>query len=287
MTTVLIAVCGGTLVVELVRGARRASVGTHARAIGTRARWRLPAPVRLRLARALADSAIEMEPEEVCELALACGIGATALTAAIAPRLVPVVVVGVATAVPVGFRLTRGRARQRFEAALPEVLERIASALRGGVSLGEAIETQAIAGPVAADLRRVRARQALGLGLAEAVSVWPEERPLASVRAAAGAFTVASTMGGRSAAAIDGLAMSLREQRSAAADAHSLSAQARLSALVVGAAPVGFLLLSAIIDPASVDTLVGTGIGRVCLVTGLLLELAGVLWMRRIVGSDA
>jgi len=286
MTAVLTGACGAGLVTWLVRAARRASVGTHVRGIGARSRWRLPARVRVRLERSLADSAIEMTPEEACEIGAAGGIGTTVLATAIVPRLAPVVALVAIAALPVGLRATRGRARLRFEAAVPEVLERIASALRGGVSLSEAIEAQSIAGPVAIDLRRVRARQALGLGLAEAVSVWPEERPVASVRAAAGAFAVAATMGGRSASAIDGLATSLREQRSAIADARALSAQARLSALVVGAAPVGFLLFSAVIDPASVDALVGTGVGRVCLVSGLLLELAGVLWMRRIVGRE-
>ncbi len=279
-------VIGTGLVIVLVRAARRAAVGGHARAIGTRARWRLPAVVRTRLDRALAASAIEIAPEEACELAAAVALGAIVLTLAVSPRLAPVVAVAAAVTLPVGLRLTQGRARARFEAALPEVLERIASALRGGLSLGEAIGAQAIAGPVAFDLRRVKTRQALGLSLVDAVSAWPGERPLPAVRAAAGAFAVAATMGGRSADAIDGLAASLREHRSAAADARALSAQARLSAIVVGAAPVGYLALSAVIDPGSVDVLVGTAVGRVCLVVGLVLELAAVLWMRRIVGSD-
>ncbi len=115
----------------------------------------------------------------------------------------------------------------------------------------------------------------------------PKERPLPSVRAAAAALAVATTMGGRAAGAIDGLATSLREQRGADADARALSAQARMSAVVVGVAPIGYLLFSAVVDPASVEMLVGTSVGRVCLVAGLTLELAGVLWMRRIVGSTA
>ncbi len=280
------AVLGAVSVLALVRAARRAAVGENARSIGTRARWLLPARVRLRLERALADSAIDVTPEEACELAGACTLAATVLTVAVASRLAPVVALAALAALPVGLRLTRGRARARFEAALPEVLERVASALRGGVGLGEAIGAQSVAGPVAFDLRRVQARRDLGLGLAEAVAVWPEERPLPSVRSAAGAFAVAATMGGRSATALDGLATSLREHRSAAAEARALSAQARLSAIVVGAAPVGYLALSAVIDPGSVDVLVGTPVGRACLVAGLALELLGLVWMRRIVGRD-
>ncbi len=92
-------------------------------------------------------------------------------------------------------------------------------------------------------------------------------------------------MGGRAAEAIDGLAASLRHRLDAAAEAHALSAQARLSALVIGAAPLGYLAFSGLVDPRSVTMLVSTGVGRVCLVAGLGLEVLAALWIRRIVRS--
>jgi Flp pilus assembly protein TadB len=69
------------------------------------------------------------------------------------------------------------------------------------------------------------------------------------------------------------------------AEARALSAQARLSALVVGAAPLGYLAFSALVDPAAVTALVDTGVGRVCLLLGLGLEALAGLWIRRILGS--
>ena len=111
------------------------------------------------------------------------------------------------------------------------------------------------------------------------------ERDIGDVRAVAGALAVAETLGGRSAHALDGLAASLRDRIGAAAEARSLSAQARLSAIVVGASPLAYLVFSALVDPGSVGVLVGTGAGRVCLVVGLLLEAVAALWMRRILAS--
>jgi tight adherence protein B len=69
------------------------------------------------------------------------------------------------------------------------------------------------------------------------------------------------------------------------AEARSLSAQARLSAIVVGAAPLGYLAFAALVDPGSVTALVATGVGRVCLVLGLGLEVLAALWIRRILRS--
>jgi len=72
----------------------------------------------------------------------------------------------------------------------------------------------------------------------------------------------------------------------ALAEARALSSQARLSALVVGGAPVAYLIFSAVVDPSSVDVLLATDAGRVCLVLGLGCEALAALWMRRILGRE-
>jgi tight adherence protein B len=122
--------------------------------------------------------------------------------------------------------------------------------------------------------------------MSDALATWPAEADLPEVRAAAGACAVAVSVGGQSAGALDGLARSLRDRLGAVADARALSAQARLSAVVVGAAPLAYLAFTALVDPASVGVLVGTPVGRVCLGLGLGLEALGALWMRRIVDGE-
>jgi tight adherence protein B len=238
------------------------------------------------LERALAEAAVEMDPESACEMVAAAIAGSAMLTYAVAPGLLLLVVPSMLAAGPIALRVARGRARQRFVAALPAGVEHVAAALRGGAGIGEALATVAEAGgPLAPDMARVQARAALGVSVADALAAWPAERPLASVRAVAGSLAVASTTGGRAAAALDGLAASLREQLGAIAEARALSAQARLSAVIVGAAPVGYLLFSAALDPSSVDVLVTTHIGRVCLGAGIVCEVLAALWMRRILSG--
>lgn len=282
MTTVLVAVLGGTFTAVLVRIARRVDGGARARGLGDDRRWRVPGRLRGRLERALADAALEVQPETAVEIA-GVGIGASVLLAlAVAPGLVPVVAVVALVAGPIGLRLARGRAERQFVAALPGGLEQVAASLRGGAAVGESLGVLGACPPLASDVRRVQARAALGVGLADALAVWPQERPLAEVRAVAGALAVAATLGGRAADALDGLAASLRERLGALAEARALSAQARLSAVVVGGAPLAYLAFSAVVDPSSVDLLVGTDIGRVCLLLGLGCEALAALWMRGI-----
>lgn len=290
MLTLAIGIAGPAGVIALATAARRAEATERARALTRSGRWRLPARVRSRVAIALADADVALEPEPAFEL----WAGATALAILLGAAAAPPLAIPFAAVVlmggPLALVLARGRAHRRFAIELPHGLEQIAAHLRGGGTVAQGLTALAgDDGPLAADLRRVVARTELGLGLSEALAAWPVERDLPDVRAAAGALVVAVTMGGRSAAALDGLAASLRDRLGVAAEARSQSAQARMSAVVVGGAPLAFVAFSAMVDPTAVQLLVTTGVGRVCLALGLGFEALAGLWMRRILrtGSPA
>lgn len=284
----MIALVGPLACTGLVAAARRATTADRLRGDGDPAPWRISKRLRPRLARALEDADIEREPEAAIEL---WGIGVLAVvivTLAVSPVMVVVTGPAVIVAGPVGLWLLRARRDQRFAVELPSALEHVAAELRGGGTVISALARLGAApGAVATDLRRVQARTQLGLSLVDSLERWPTEHDAPGVRAAAGAFAVAASLGGSAADAIDGLATSLRHRRDAAAEARALSSQARLSAVVVGAAPVGYLVFSSVVDPASVGVLTGTGVGRVCLVIGVALECVAALWIRRIVGSES
>jgi tight adherence protein B len=187
--------------------------------------------------------------------------------------------------VVVAMRERRGR---QVAEAVPDMLERVASELRSGGTIVTAITAGAATeGPLAADLARVDARVRLGATLSDALRSWSRERIVTGVDASAGALAMCASVGGASADALDGLASSLRDRFAVASEARALSAQARMSAIVVGGAPVAYLAWSAIIDPHSVHVLLGTAVGRVCLAAGFALEVLGASWMRAIVRSGS
>lgn len=286
LTPVAVVVALG-LVRFLLHAARRVEAGEQIRRLAAGPRWRVPPRLRARLERALEAAAIRLEPEAACELWLAAVLAIAIVGAALSPALGLLGAVTALVAGPLTVHLARDRARRRLVAALPTALEQVAAGLRGGASVGEAIGAVADGGgPLSPDLARVRARAALGPGLAGALATWSAERDLVSVGATCGALAVASSVGGPAAGAIDGLASSLRDRLGAVAEARALSAQARVSAIVVGAAPLAYLAFSAIADPKSLGLLVHTGAGRVCLALGIAFEVLGVLLMRRIVRAE-
>ena len=184
--------------------------------------------------------------------------------------------------------LARVRGRRHvaeLTAALPGVLERTAGGLRAGeaplTALAEAAAAPDLPPGLAGDLALVVGR-ASEVGLGPALTAWAEERRLPAVAAVAAALQVTVGAGGPGAGALDGLAAALRDRHDAAAEVAALSAQARLSAVVVGAAPVASLALSLLADRRVAPTLVATAPGRACLATGVALEGLAGWWMRRI-----
>lgn len=180
-------------------------------------------------------------------------------------------------------RLGRRSRRVRGD-ELPVVLERTARSLRAGGTLSGALSdaldhAEPSLQAAVADVRSALAAQD---GFPDAVASWPAAlgRDHEIARATLG---LAADLGGGRARLLDATARLLRAELDARAEVAAAATQARVSAAVLAVAPVAFLALSIGIDPTVVDALVHTAAGRVCLVAGLVLDVAGFAVMLRVV----
>ncbi len=174
---------------------------------------------------------------------------------------------------------------RRRDAQLPDALERLAAAVRGGQAIGPALREVAVTvpDPLGAELRPIAAAIDQGEPVARALAGWAE-RPDAStdVRLVVASLTLGAHAGGEVARAVDRVAATLRERREVQGEVRALATQARTSAGVLAAAPLGFAALVSTIEPGAVAFLVTSPLGLVCLVAGLGLEALGGVWMARI-----
>jgi tight adherence protein B len=287
------AFAAGAAAVWLARAGGRVEVADRVRALGSTRESVVPTPIRDRLDAALRAADVGLDARAAVQVWLLAAAAAGCLAAGLDVAFVPIATMAVLAGGPVALHLARHRGARRTAAELPVVLERIASELRTGGTVADALVSVATraAGPtrlaLADDLERVTRRCALGARLDAALAAWADERPDAGVRSAAGALAVAASTGGRAADALDGLAASLRDRAETAAEARALSAQARLSAIVVGCLPVGYLVGCAVLDPRQVHVLVHTAFGGVCLVIGLVLEALAAIWIRVLLREEA
>ena len=188
--------------------------------------------------------------------------------------------VPVAAALIAPVAATRPRAAR--DRALVALLQRMVGALRSGAGLAQAFEAAAIAAsPVLRD-PAVVAIAARSVGLPRALDEWAARTPSQSEALAARALAMASDLGGPGAAAIDGVLDTITTRMAVAAEAQALGAQARLSALIIAAAPAVFAVVAGGLDPRAAAFLVRTGVGQACLAAGLALDALGAAWMARI-----
>ena len=286
MLRLAVALMAAAVAFVMARAAWRGPARSRARACRARSAWTLPAGPRGRLERALQDADVGLTPEDAVVMAATATIVVTLLAGAVNPAVAPLACVGALVAGPVGLVVARGRAQRAFLLGLPGFVEFVAAQLRSGHTVPSALVAAADRpGPLGNDARRMHHRLTLGASLSDALGRWVGERRSEPAAAVAGALAVAVETGGGASTALDGLARSLRDALGAQAEAAALSAQARLSAIVVGVAPIAYLVFAAATDPHAAATLVSTPAGRVCLVLGLGLDALGALWMRRITRS--
>jgi tight adherence protein B len=115
-----------------------------------------------------------------------------------------------------------------------------------------------------------------------ALEAFAARRPSPGVRLAVAALCLGVDTGGAQARAVDGVAATMRERLAVEAELRALSSQARMSALVIGLAPLGFGAFAAATDPRTSDFLLHTPAGLAFVCVGLLLDGAGWLWMQRL-----
>jgi tight adherence protein B len=273
--------------VWLARRARRYAIAD--RLVGRERRRWLPTALHSRVAALLDRAAIDMPVEHALQLWCAGVLVAALLSAGLAgPSGALGACLAAITAGPAILFARRNRRARFVTEAIPGVVDGIAAELRAGGTIATAIRGVAFGdSALASDFQRIVTRVEIGATLDDALRVWARERPIAGVDALAGALAVCVRTGGPAADAIDALASALRDRLAVIAEAHALSAQARLSAMVIGAAPIAYLAWSTLVDPSTFHTLVGTNAGRACVLFGGALECVGLWWMRRIVRAGS
>ena len=282
MSTLIIGITGSLATIIFARAGRRFRLVDRLRAEEPGRplpRW-LARPIE----RGLDDAAIDLSAAQALQIWGMATLVAGLFGIAAAGRPGVSVAVAVLVGGPLGLRLSRHRRARLVAAAVPETLEHIASELRAGGTIATAVHRLAGGdGRLAHDFARIETRASLGVSFGDAIRSWGAERRAYGVDAAAGALALCSGLGGRSADALEGLASSLRARLGVLAEARAQSSQARMSAVVIGSAPIAYIAFSAAFDDRSLDALVATTGGRFCAAIGLALEVAGIWWMRRII----
>lgn len=249
--------------------------------VGRRLGARSTPPVPPWLRRHFLDAGIDGDvrtPLRLWAIAVAVAVTASAVVDG-GIIVLAVVVVGP----PVAVVAARGRGDRLRSAQVPAALDAVAGSLRGGSALPTALgDAASVGGRLGAELETMTRHVRDGRPLPEVVEEWARADDPATALAGA-SLTLAASVGGPGADAVEAAAASLRERAAIEGEVAALSVQARLSAVILSVAPLGFAVLLVSLDPTSARFLLATPAGWACIVVGLVLDLAGAAWMQRLV----
>jgi tight adherence protein B len=222
------------------------------------------------------------------EIALLTGLGGLASVALLLvlglPELLllPLALVGGVLGV---IRFRAGRQRRAFEQQLPDNLQVLGSALRAGHSFTGALGTvvEGAPEPIRRELARAQTDEQLGVPIDEALLRVGRRMRTEDVTQVAVVAALQQEAGGNTAEVLDRVVESLRERHALRRLVRSLTAQGRMSQMVVTALPFGLAAAISLLNPGYLDPLLQTGVGRVLIGGALVMTGIGAIAIKRIV----
>jgi tight adherence protein B len=186
---------------------------------------------------------------------------------------------------PVLLRYLAGRRARKFERQLPDVLTLVASSLSTGFSLPQALDAVAhdVAQPAAKEFSRAMAETRIGSDVEDALERMAERMDSKNMRWAAMAIEIQRKVGGNLAETLRTTATTLREREALFRHVRALSAEGRLSAVILIALPIVIFLWMLYVNREYVSLLWQNVIGIAMSFFALILLVIGVIWMRRVV----
>jgi tight adherence protein B len=167
--------------------------------------------------------------------------------------------------------------------AVPAACRALAAELAAGSSPADALSAVARGAPGPLQAALLGAAAAAPLGLDPAVVLGGDDRPgCERLRLVAACWRVCVASGGGLADALTRLADGLADEQDAAAEIAAQLVGPRMSALVMAALPLVGVLLGASLGARPLDFLTSTPLGLGCLLTGVLLDALGLLWVASI-----
>jgi tight adherence protein B len=191
---------------------------------------------------------------------------------------------GLAVIPVVYIRIRRQRRLNAFLAQYPYALDLIKSSLEVGHTLQRGLQVvqDEFVDPLGGEFRAVVEQTRLGMPLNEALADMLKRVPLEDLRLLVVAVKVQSEVGSSLAQIIGRLGEIVRTRQRLYLQIRALTAQSRMSGMVVGLLPVVVLAMFSLIQPRNTEMLFFDPAGKMLLRIALGLDLGAFLIIRRI-----
>ena len=181
------------------------------------------------------------------------------------------------------------RQRKRFEAQLPDTLNLLATSLRAGYSLLQAVEAvgEEAPDPTRREFGRAIAEIRLGRQMDDAMSDIAQRMGSQDFDWTVLAINIQREVGGNLAEVLQTTSETMVQRNRLRREMKALTAEGRISAIVLSVMPIFLFIAISFLNPGYLQPLVENTIGIVVIGAGLVFMVIGIVWMQKIVKVDA
>jgi len=182
--------------------------------------------------------------------------------------------------------VVRRRARvERIERQLPEALDLMGRAMRAGHAFPSAVKMVAdeLPDPLGRDFRILFDEMNYGVSTNDALAHLAERVPVPDVSYFVVAVLIQRESGGNLAELLDKISAIVRDRLKLLGEVRTLSAEGKLSAIILTALPFGVALVVNLVNPTFMDILWTDPTGLRMVGAACFMMLLGILWMRSII----
>ncbi|MGY1594902.1 type II secretion system F family protein [Geodermatophilus sp. SYSU D00708] len=215
---------------------------------------------------------------------------ATLVLGALGLLLGGVLMAGVlAVAAPLAARLSvrfrTSRRQAAFADQLDDSLQLMASSLRAGHSLLRAVDSVSVeaAAPTCEEFARIVNETRVGRDLGDALDEVAERMDSDDFRWTAQAIAIHREVGGNLAEVLDTVGHTIRERNAIRRQVKALSAEGKLSAIVLMALPFGVVTFLSVVNPDYLSAFTSSLAGYTMIGIAAVLLVVGGLWLRKTV----
>jgi tight adherence protein B len=180
------------------------------------------------------------------------------------------------------FRASRRQAK--FEEQLPSTLQLLSGALQAGHSLQQAVDTvvHEAGDPIAGEFHRVLTEARLGRPLEEAFEAMARRTRSVDFEWTVMAIRLQRQVGGNLAEVLSTVSQTIRDRYSLKRQIKALSAEGRLSSIILACLPIVLFLALMLLNPVFLKPLYTTTVGLMMLAGSAVLMILGMFWLKKI-----
>jgi tight adherence protein B len=219
-------------------------------------------------------------------LTAALGLATLALT-----RLLPASILAAFIGAFLPYMVVRRRRTKRlyaFEEQLPEAIDLLGRAIRAGhpLSAGLKMVADETTEPIASEFRRTHEENRFGLPFEDALLALADRVSIVDVRILTTAILIQREVGGNLAEVLDNLANVIRVRFTIRRQLRVYTAQGRFSGYVLGILPIAVGTAIYQLNPTYMKLLFTDPVGKLMLLTAVVFQIIGFLWIRKIVDIE-